>query len=188
MLVAYIFCLVLSGALLAISVFSDFMDADAPELELDSDVAIDSGGGAAQILSIRGLLYSLFGFGAAGAALTSLWAGSSPITTAAVAVFAGLASGGLATTVFGYLKRSESGDTSEESVFVGLPGRILVPISAQGVGQVRVERQNGTVDLVAVPYGDVEGDPAEWRHVIIVEMENGRALVMPAQEPLQLGP
>ncbi len=187
-LVAYVFCLVLSGVLLGISVFSDFLDVDASDIDLDGDVDLDHDIGAARILSIRGLLYFMFGFGAIGTALTGLGTVDSALVAAAVSGLGGLGSGLLATSVFGYLKRSESGATQEEHVFVGLPGRMLVPISSEGVGQVRVQRHSGTVDLVAVPYSEADGDPAGWRDVVIVEMTGGRAMVTPAEGRLQLEP
>lgn len=188
MFAAYVFSLVLSGTLLAVSVFSDFLDADTPDLDVDVDVDTElDGSDAARILSVRGLLYFLFGFGAVGAALSLVWSGGHPAMTAGVAGLGGLGSGVLATAVFGYLKRSESGDVADEGAFIGLPGRMVVPISAQGIGQVRVQRHNGTVDLVALPFGDPQGDPTQWREVVVIEMKNGKALVAPAEEKLLSG-
>ncbi len=194
MFVVYVFCLLLSGGLLGAAVFADFLDLDVADVDTDVDVDVDADLEvetetdiqAFKIFSIRGLLYTLLGFGLVGTALSLLWGGANAGLTAAVAGASGVVSGYLATAIFSWLKRSDSGARLEESSFVGLMGRMTVPFSAGGTGQVRVERGDRFYDLLAVPYERGVGDASEWRSVIVVEMKDGRALVVPENEGLLL--
>ena len=113
MLTAYIFCLAVGGGFLALSFFGDFLEGDVDidaDVDLDADMdALAHGSGIAQIFSLRAAINALFGFGAAGSLLHLVWGGGQPILTAAIAGGMGVASGALISSVFGYLKRTESG-------------------------------------------------------------------------------
>ncbi|MFP3949285.1 MAG: hypothetical protein ACLFWG_11205, partial [Longimicrobiales bacterium] len=55
-------------------------------------------------------------------------------------------------------------------------------------GRVRVLREGRTFDLRALPHGRPDSDPAEWTDVIVVEVRNGFALVVPDTDgDLELG-
>jgi hypothetical protein len=95
----------------------------------------------------------------------------------------GLFSGALVTTLFRWLKRSESGERQEETSFVGLPGRMSLPIGEGGLGKVRIERGDRVHELLARPFDDA-ADPSGWTRVVVVDVKDGRALVVPETEGL----
>ena len=190
MLEAYVFSLAVSGSLLVIAVVADFLDLDVGDVEVDADVDVDFEADvetdvqAFKLFSIRGLLYFFFGFGLVGTALSLLWDGGQAGLTAAAAVGSGLVSGALVSTIFSWLKRSESGDRLEEATFEGLVGRMSVPFGDQGLGKVRVERGDRVHELLARPFDPEAGDPASWTSVVVVEVKDGKALVVPENEGL----
>lgn len=190
MLTVYVFCLVLSGGLLGVSIFSDFLDFDVGDVDVDADVdvdldtSVDTDIQAMKIFSIRGLLYLLLGFGLVGTLLSVIWGGEQAVLTATVAGSAGIVSGGLATAIFNWLKRSESGARLTEGSFVGLAGRMSIPFSESGTGKVRVERGDRVYELIAQPFDASAEHIDQWRSVVVVEMKDGRALVVPESEGL----
>ena len=188
MLTLYVFSLVLSGGLLGVSVFSDFLDVDVADVDVDADLdvetSMDTDTAALKILSVRGLLYLLFGFGMVGTILSLLWGGDRTALTAASAVIGGVATGGMATALFNWLKRSDTGDRLTEGTFVGLAGRMSVPFGDQLLGQVRVERGDRMHELAARPFDPDAPNPGAWTQVVIVEMKDGKALVVPENEGL----
>jgi len=188
MLTVYVFSLIVSGGLLGIAIFSDFLDVDFGDVDVDADLDIDTQVDtdvqAFKIVSIRGLLYFLLGFGLVGTALSLLWGGDQAGLTAAAAGTSGVVAGAAATAIFNWLKRSDSGARLQEGSFVGLVGRMTVPFGDQLLGQVRVVRGDRAHDLVAIPFDADARSPGSWTEVVVVEMKNGRALVVPENEGL----
>ena len=167
-------------------------DTDASHADLDSGhVDLAHGGDvhatqiASKIFSIRTIIYSLFGFGAVGTLLTYVFHNGSPVTTATFAVVGGLLSGGLINTAFGWVKHSESGELARESSFSGHSGRVTLPIAGSG-GKIVVEHLGREVELRALPHPSAltEGDPSQWKAVVVVEMKQGTALVAPVSKEL----
>ena len=190
MLTAYIFCLVVGGCLLALSFFGDFLDGDVDAdgaLELDGEVAGDAAGADfTRILSLRALVYALFGFGATGAMLHAVWSGGRPALTAVVAGGMGLASGALISTVFGYLKRTETGAIEGEEALVGLRGEVRMAITEGAVGQVRI-RSGGRRFRMRARLDQLEESGATLeagRAVVVVGVKEGVALVAPVEMKL----
>lgn len=185
MLTAYVICLAVGGGFLALSFFGDFLEGDA-DIGADADVGADAdalshGGGVAQLFSVRAAVNALFGFGAAGTLLHLLWGGGQPVLTAAVAGGAGVASGALIGSVFGYLKRTESGTMRGERSFVGLTGEVSLEIAPGGRGTVTVRRGDRRVRIRARA-ADARGDAgalAAGQPVVVVEMKDGIASVAP---------
>lgn len=185
MLTAYIFCLAVGGGFLALSFFGDFLEGD---VDIDADVDVDTdmdalahGGGIAQLFSLRAAINALFGFGAAGSLLHLVWGGGQPILTAAIAGGTGVASGALISTVFGYLKRTESGALRGEQSFVGLTGEVSLEIAPGSRGSVTVRRGDRRVRIraqVADTYRAAEALTA-GHPVVVVEMKDGIASVTP---------
>lgn len=185
MLTAYIFCLAVGGGFLALSFFGDFLEGD---VDIDADVDVDAdmdalahGGGIAELFSLRALVNALFGFGAAGSLLHFVWGGGQPILTAAIAGGTGVASGALISTVFGYLKRTESGALRGEQSFVGLTGEVSLEIAPGSRGSVTVRRGDRRVRIraqVADTYRAAEALTA-GHPVVVVEMKDGIASVTP---------
>lgn len=190
MLTAYIFCLVVGGGLLALSFFGDFLDGDVDAdgaLEIEGEVDVDADGADfTRLFSLRALVYALFGFGAAGAVLHAIWSGGRPGLTALVAGGMGLASGALISTVFGYLKRTESGTMEGEESLIGLSGVVRMEITEGGIGEVRIGSGSRQFRMRARA-DDLEdaGMTLEaGRPVVVVEVTEGVALVAPMEMKL----
>lgn len=207
MLQIYLFFLVLCGGLALVSIFGDFMDAEVGEMDTDVDFDAELDGGAAleveaesigeadaeaaKILSLRGLLYTLMGFGLTGTALSLAGADPGAAVTVAVSAGAGLASGWAVTRLMTWLRSSESGERAPDSTFEGRLGRMRLPMGEASTGRVRIRRGERTYDLRALPHPSAgsEGDPGTWTNVMVVEVRDGVALVIPADEgDLSLGP
>ena len=190
MLTAYIFCAVVGGGLLALSLFGDFLDGDvdadgAFEIEGDFDTSLD-GADFTKLFSLRAIVYTLFGFGAAGTVLHAIWSGGRPGLTAAIAGGMGIASGALISTVFAYLKRSESGTMEGEESLVGLGGEVRMAITEGGLGEVRIESGSRQFRMRARA-DDVEGAGMTLeagRPVVVVDVKEGVALVAPLEMKL----
>lgn len=193
----YLFCLVLAGGLAVLSAFGDLMDVDAGDVDLgsgvdleggvdldaDVDPAADSGFDWARVLSLRGLLYAVFGFGLAGT--LQIWfldvAPASPVTVA-TAVVAGLGLGWITDRLVDLIRGASTPDRMGDAGFEGCMGRVLVPIRDESPGRVRILRGGRTYDVRALPHGRPESDPSEWTDVIVVEVQEGFALVVPDEE------
>ena len=192
MLAAYIFCLVLGGGFLAVSILGDvFEGADAIELDVDADfdADLDAGGadGALKILSLRTIVYALFGFGAVGSLLTLTWGGDRTGLTLAFASGGAVATGLIASAFFGFLKRSDTGDRLGDESFVGLAGKVTLPLSGEVAGQVTLRRGDRMYTLRALPHESAAQAEAEHgTEVIVVEMDQGTARVVPVTDDLRL--
>lgn len=185
MLTAYVFCLAVGGGLLALSFFGDFLEADVDldaEVDVDADVdGISAGTGIAQVFSVRALINAIFGFGAAGTLLHLLWGGGQPMLTVAIAGATGLGSGALISTVFAYLKRTESGALKGEESFVGLTGEVSLEVGPGSHGTVTVRRGDRRVRLRARVADASGGAPVlgPGQAVVVVDMNDGIAAVAP---------
>ncbi|MDT8340934.1 MAG: hypothetical protein RQ751_05430 [Longimicrobiales bacterium] len=184
MLTAYVFALVLGGGLLLASMLFGLDDAG------DADVALgleDGPGGAdAKIFSLRGLVYAAFGFGGAGTLLTLFGAGT--VVTALAAVVTGVGAGALVGAVFRYLNRTESGALPGDRSFAGARGRIVLPLTGGTPGAVVVARGGREIRLRALPHPSAPGDAAGWSEILVVEVEEGIARVVPVEGNTLLEP
>lgn len=185
MLTAYVACLVVGGGLLGLSLFGDFLDGDV-DASAEIDVDADSFGDASAILSLRTLVYAVFGFGAAGTALHLLWDGSRAGATALIAGATGLAAGAIVSAAFGYLRRTETGFIPGEESLVGLTGKVALEVGPGSPGFVQVARGDRRIRVrarVDDAYRGAEG-LAEGRQVVVVEMKDGVAAVAPVDVKL----
>lgn len=174
MFTLFLFAMVVGGALLLVSAFGG--DAD--------DGTVSHGApGAFEWLSLRSLTYFLFVFGGVGAVLARSWPAAAAPVVFGVALAAGLGVGAAASLLFGYLRRTSSGDRDSDESFVGLTGHVSLPIPTQGTGKVMVGRGDRAFELLARPLDGVAGDPASWQSVVIVEMRRGVAVVAPSDDP-----
>lgn len=182
MLAIYLFCLVLGGGFLLVSLLGagDGGELDM-DVDVDVDVDVDAGGdtdtAAAKIFSFRTLVYALFGFGATGSALTALGYGS--LFTAGLAVVGGLLSGALVGALFNYLGRTSSGAAPSDADLIGLTGRVTLPLSRDVPGTVVVEQGGRRISLRALPHGSEGDDPESWVAVVVVEVDKGLVRVSP---------
>lgn len=180
MLSMYLFSAVVGGALLVFSL-SGHGDAHGHDFgggHGGHDVAHDHN--PIKFLSLRTLTYFLFVFGGVGATLTWAWKGAVPLVLL-LAVVSGLGVGSLASAAFQYLRKTDSGDRESEESFVGLTGRITLPISQGGLGKVLVQRGDRSFELLAQPL-DAKTAPSTWKAVVVVEMNRGTAIVSPVDE------
>jgi len=185
MLAAYVFCLVLGGGFLALSLLGgDHGDAAAGG---DVDASLPDAGGhdlqASKIFSLRTVIYALFGFGAVGTILTLT--GSGAVAALVSSIVGGAASAGVVHAAFGYLRRTDAGSHPGDDSFIGLAGTVTLPLSARTPGTVAVERGNRRFALRALPHTTAGGDDVSgWRSVVVVDMADGVARVAPVGEDL----
>jgi hypothetical protein len=194
----YLFFLVLCGGLALLSVLGDFLDTDVGELDVDidadfdadldadadADADLEADTAAEKIFSIRGLLYTLFGFGLTGTLLT--WTGATAASPATIGVSAGsgLVAGWIVTKLLNWIKGSEAGQRAGDSSFEGRAGRMTLSMEEGRTGRVRVHRGERTYDLRALPHPGASAatDPGEWEEVMVIEVREGVALVSPVDE------
>jgi hypothetical protein len=177
----YLFSVLVGGVLLAVGAFGgghDHHGATGVDHSHDSE-------GAGKLLSIRTLTYFLFVFGGVGAALTWGWRDAYSIVVLALALLSGLGVAGLVAYAFRYLAQTDSGSRDGEDSFVGLQGRVVLPIGAAGLGKICVERGGRSYELIARPHKSASTS-AGWKAVVVVEMQRGTALVAPLDDPVLL--
>lgn len=197
----YLVSLVVGGGVALLSAFGDFLDfggvdVDADfdaDLDFDTDVdaGIDGHAPSAAIFSLRSLVFSLFGFGAVGTALTALGSAPSAPTTIVLAAGAGLVVGYLVGAFLAYLKRSDTGARAGDESYLGLTGRVTLPLRPDAPGQVVVARGNREHTVRALPHESTSGDPRAWRTVVVIDMKDGIARVgplRPSDEALLMEP
>lgn len=197
----YLFCLVLAGGLAILSAFGDLADTDAAASDLDAGLdgdldvgadadAVDSGFDWARVLSMRGLLYAVFGFGLAGT--LQVWLLDEPaggVATVVTSATTGLVLGWTVDRLVDLVQGVSTPDREGDAGFEGLAARVLVPIRPGEPGRIRVLRDGRTVDLRALPHGRPDSDPSGWEKVVVVEVRDGHALVVPAGDvDLELEP
>lgn len=174
MMPIYLVSLIVGGGLLLFSLLGDFGHHEV-------DAGTDHGYDGLKWLSLRTITYFLFGFGATGAALSWAWPESS-LLVVAIAAAVGLGVGGSSAAVFSYLRRDESGAHEGDESFVGLSGRVTIPLSRGAPGKVLVRRGDRAYELLAKPFGTDVHAPDRWTSVVVVEMRGGTAVVAPLEE------
>jgi hypothetical protein len=180
----YIFSLVIGGAFLLLSLFGDAFGTDVDGLDADVDVDLSpDASGLWQVLSLRSVVYALFGFGAVGTML-SLTGMFGTLSTVAYAGTAGVLSGALISWVFGLVHRGDSGQRTNDRSFEGLLGDVTVPFGSDGIGQVAVTLGGRRHVLLARPLRSAAESPEEWKRIVVVELEQGVARVSPAEPDL----
>ncbi|HWL38832.1 MAG TPA: hypothetical protein VNO75_01245 [Gemmatimonadaceae bacterium] len=182
MLSLYLFSLLVGGGLLIAAMVGG--GDHGHDGQIGHDVAhLGGNGNAAEFLSLRTLTYFLFVFGGVGSVLTWRW-DAADVLIFALAALSGLGVAAVAAASFGYLRRTDSGYRDSEDSFVGLSGRVVVPITSGGMGKVQVVRGDRTFELLARPLDATAGGVSSWKSVIVVEMSHGTALVTPIDEAL----
>ena len=184
----YLFSLILGGGFLVLSLLGGEgegdLELDAGDIDVDFDAIEgdvgDAGDSAAsRIFSIRTVVYTLFGFGATGTALTQLGLGFVP--TLAFSIVGGIASGLFVSLVFQYLVRTSSGVPPGDDSLVGLLGTVTISLGGGTEGTVVVHRDGRRISLRALPQPSLAAgsNPETWKDVVIVEVEGGIVRVAP---------
>jgi membrane protein implicated in regulation of membrane protease activity len=180
MIYVYFFALVLGGILLIASMLLGGGDGDAdhdgvPDAHLSGHDATPPGAAGLLLafISMRFWVFFLAFFGLTGVVLRGLGLVESDVLVAALALGMGL---GVGLTVVRALRslRGESTSSSARSEdFVGKSGRILVAVSPEQPGKIRLEVRGSTIDLIAI-----SDEPLEVRaEAVVLELEATRVRV-----------
>lgn len=183
MLIAYAAALVVSLGILSIQILTgkDGHDAGGDEVGPDDGGGHGDGGALVGVfLSLRFWTFLLLGFGLSGS-LLDVFELASAWVTAGLATGTGAASGLFAALAFRALARSASPTVQRLSDAVGKDGRVLIACSKGRVGQVRVELEGSSVDLMATT--DEEEIPRGGA-VLVEDVRGGVAHV--STRPLEL--
>ncbi|MGD8278273.1 MAG: hypothetical protein PVH00_09620 [Gemmatimonadota bacterium] len=161
------------------------LDADA-DADLQLDHAADGHQAAGfRILSLRNATYFLFAFGVSGSLLTWLWGGQDTVLTAVFSLLLGLLGGAISAFSFGWMKKTETGRMPGDRGWIGLTGRVTLPLSADGTGKILVTRGGREHELLARPFDQAPDSPERWSRVLVLDMQQGVALVSPGDPALE---
>jgi hypothetical protein len=173
----YLFCMVLGGVFVALSVFGGFFDSDADldvdsdfDLDVDADVDVDMDAGLDHgyhqdievsvarrfnpFTSFKFYTFTLAFFGLTGVVFTmlGLWANTAGvfILSLMMGLFAGL---GIAYTLFKINDNSaSSGITARD--YIGTAAKVMLPVRAGKTGKVRMHIKGQTIEMPARPADD----------------------------------
>jgi len=196
MLTVYVFCAVIGGGLIVLSLFGGDHDHGGDfGHDIGHDVGHDVGHDAGSdhdaghiegpwllFFSLRFWTYLIAVFGVLGLLLTLFTDSKEPLN-AIVSGVSGFASGLVASFAVRWLRSHEADSTTREKDLLGVRARVTVPLRDGQLGRVRVTVKGELIDLMATaeePLALPEGS-----EVVIVGMENGRATVMPLDTLLQ---
>ncbi len=127
-----------------------------------------------RLLPLSTIAIALATFGVAGLALGAVGTGS--VTTLAGSLVAAAVVGVLNSTVFAYLRRSESTTSVEDRQLVGAIGRVVLPITDEHRGRVAVSvgGQQLYLSARAVP-GEATPELEVGASVLVIEVSGGVA-------------
>ena len=199
MLIVYLICLLIGGALVALSAFTgahdadvDFdvdadvdMDADADvdadaDADADGDAAVDHGSGGFEFdawLPIASVRFWTF-FLAFGGLVGSLLSGFdllSPIPTAIGSIVTGYVAGLTISWIVRKLKRDDVSSGLSAKDCIGATGQVVLPVSADQPGQIRVRVKGRLVDFIAETEGETL--PINGEAMVYELRDDGTALV-----------
>lgn len=190
---AYVFCLILGGVFVTLSVFGGLMDSDADvdadvdvDLDADADIAVDLDAGGADgyggdievavarrfnpFVSFKFYTFALTFFGLTGVIFSVLDLWQSPTGVFALSSVTGLMAGlAMAYTLFWLNRPGDSGAITERD-YVGLQARVMLPVGAEKVGKVRLQIKGRTIEMPArAADGEVAFDFNEECFVLGIE-------------------
>jgi len=126
-------------------------------------------------LPLSTVAFVLAGFGVCGLALGAAGAGPGP-TLAAAAVVAVVA-GFVNSTLFAYLRRSESTTEVDDDQLAGKIGRVVVPLTGDRRGRIAVTVGGQQIHLSALALPDAPAALEVGAPVLVVEVRKGIASV-----------
>ena len=178
----YWFAMVVGVGMYLFSVFADTHGHG--DVGGDADHAGDHGHAmdGYQILSLRNATYFLFAFGVTGVALNWMWGGTRDLFTALLALGIGVLGASISTLVFGWLRKSESGEMPGDRAWLGATAEVLLPLSTSGTGKIFMSRSGRSQEMLARPFDSDATNPERWSHVVVLEIRDGIALVAPNEE------
>ena len=182
MISVYVFSLVVGGILLGASIFlgGDSSDANADvDTGSGDELALsDSHGGfegvLVMFLSLRFWTFFAAFFGLTGLVLDGLDLLAPPLALVA-ALGMGFLSASGAASALRLLSGPSLDSTGQHGDYIGKPARVLVPLSADTTGKVRLELRGSTVDILAVTD---ESEPLRaGETVLVIDLEGHKARV-----------
>lgn len=180
MITAYLACLIFGGVLTLAS-FVTGSDADADTglphgLDGHAHEATHVHGGLLPFLSVRFWMFAVTFFGLIGTGLTLLATGGAGLI-AALATSFGVGAGYSASRILQSLSRAPVGLLGDSASHVGREAKLLLPLSRQQRGKVRLNIGGISTDLVA----ETESDEAlpVGSNVLVVAIRGTVALVEP---------
>jgi membrane protein implicated in regulation of membrane protease activity len=126
-------------------------------------------------LPLSTIAFVLAAFGVCGLLLGAVGAGDG--STLAGAVVAGLVAGVVNTTLFGYLRRSESTTAVDDEQLAGKIGRVVVPLTGDRRGRIAVTVGGQQIHLSALALPDAPATLDVGASVLVVEVRKGIASV-----------
>ncbi|MBS1713587.1 MAG: NfeD family protein [Armatimonadetes bacterium] len=125
-------------------------------------------------LSVRFWTYAVGTFGLLGTLLTLANVSREPLT-AIVAVGTALLTGTIAAVAVRALSKMERTSSASETDFLGVAGKVTVPIRGSLPGKVRTSVKGDLIDLVAV--SDDGGEILQGEEVVVIEIDGRQARV-----------
>jgi hypothetical protein len=178
----YWFATVVGVGMYLFSVFADTHghgDVDAhADVGGDQHHGVDS----YKLLSLRNATYFLFAFGVTGVALKWMWGGTRGLLTALLAIGIGGLGAAISTLVFGWLRKSESGEMPGDRAWLGATAEVVLPLSTGSTGKIMVSRSGRSQEFLARPFDHEAANPERWSNVMVLEIRDGIALVAPNEE------
>ena len=126
-------------------------------------------------LPVSTIAFVLAAFGVCGFLLGAVGTGDG--TTFAAAVVAGVVAGVLNSTLFGYLRRSESTTEVNDDQLAGRIGRVVVPLTGERRGRIAVTVGDQQIHLSALALPDAPASLEVGAPVLVVEVRKGIASV-----------
>jgi hypothetical protein len=83
------------------------------------------------------------------------------------------------------MKRTETGRLPDDRGWIGLTGQVMLPLSVAGTGKILVTREGREHELLARPFDREPDAPERWTRVLVLDMQQGVALVSPGDPALE---
>lgn len=178
----------------------EFDAADAGGADFDSSGAVDTVDGVdsgdaggdgvfdgalgavfASIISFRTVVFVSAFFGAAG--LVFGWLGYSSLVTFSSAVLVGVIAAVINATLFGLISQSQPNSQISDRTLEGRWAKVVLPMSPQQRGRIRIDLSGQPQYLVAKPIDDGSAQQFDvGTSVVVVKVEEGTALVSSVPE------
>lgn len=177
MLPLFIVSAAVAGALVLLSMLGADHGAEH-EIHFDhgGHEAHDSQGYWVPFFSLRFYTYFFAGFGTTGLLITLLTT-TAPTITLTAAIVVGLFAGFSVSILVRILRKTETSSGALEKDVLGLEAKVLVAIRGTNPGRIRCSVKGEAIDYLAVCDDATPIESGDT--VIVIAMEDGRALVMP---------
>ena len=168
--------LYVAAAAAGVPVMAWFLLSGADEGGGEADSGI--GGVMLRLLPLSTIALATATFGLCGLLLTAVGAGAG--TTLAGAAVTGVVAGVLNSTVFAYLRRSDSSTSVGDERLAGAIGRVVLPVGGEHRGRiaVAVDGQQRYFSALAMPDASAGTTLDVGAPVLVVEVSNGVARVV----------